>query len=64
MEHDFNQLPVVDEDHKPLGMVTNESILRSLNCFDVKLDALQVSDALVKGASFALAKSCSSCWTT
>lgn len=50
MEHDFDQLPVVTEDKKHLGMVTNGSILRSLNCFDVKLDSLRVSDALTTNA--------------
>ncbi len=52
IEHDFDQLPVVTEDKKHLGMVTNDSILRSLNCFDVKLDSLRVSDALTKARSF------------
>jgi CBS domain-containing protein len=52
IEHDFDQLPVVTEDKKHLGMVTNGSILRSLNCFDVKLDLLRVSDALTKVRAF------------
>lgn len=52
IEHDFDQLPVLTEDKKHLGMVTNGSILRSLNCFDVKLDSLRVSDALTKVRAF------------
>ncbi len=52
IEHDFDQLPVVAEDGRHLGMVTHGSILRSLNCFDVKLDSLRVSDALTKARVF------------
>lgn len=52
IEHDFYQLPVVAEDKRPLGMITNDSILRSLNYFDVKLDALRVTDALEKPRVF------------
>jgi CBS domain-containing protein len=52
IEHDFDQLPVVSEDRRHLGMVTHGSILRSLNSFDVKLDSLRVSDALTRARSF------------
>ena len=52
IEHDFDQLPVVSEDKKHLGMVTNGSILRSLNFFNVKLDSLRVADALIKTRAF------------
>lgn len=47
-EGGFSQLPVVDQNEKPVGMVTSESILRALNNFGVTLDALKVSHAMVK----------------
>lgn len=48
IEHDFSQLPVIDNSKKPLGMVTNESILRALANFGLQVDQLRVADALVK----------------
>lgn len=48
IEHDFSQLPVVDEKNKPLGIVTADSILRALNNFGVPLTELQISHAIVK----------------
>src|SRR5712692_7851621 len=48
LEHDFSQLPVVDDKKKPLGIVTGDSILRALNNFSVSLAELQVSHAIVK----------------
>ena len=44
IEHDFSQLPVVDGTGRPLGMVTSDSIIRSLSNFGVTIDALQVSN--------------------
>ena len=48
IEHDFSQLPVVDESRKALGIVTSDSILRALNNFSVPLADLHVSHAMVK----------------
>jgi len=48
LEHDFSQLPVVDDKKNPLGIVTSDSILRALNNFGVSLAELQVSHAIVK----------------
>ena len=48
IENDFSQLPVVDENDKPLGIVTSDSILRALNNFGIALTELQVSHAIVK----------------
>lgn len=48
IEHDFSQLPVIDEKKKPLGIVTSDSILRALNNFGIPLSELQVSHAIVK----------------
>ncbi|MBW3128544.1 CBS domain-containing protein [Hymenobacter profundi] len=52
IEHDFSQLPVVDDQHKPLGMVTSDSIARALLHFGAKLQELRVQDALVKVHAF------------
>jgi len=52
IEHDFSQLPVVDEAKHPLGMVTHESILRALNNFGVRLAELRVSNAIVKAQTY------------
>lgn len=52
IEYDFSQLPVVDEAEKPLGMVTSDSILRTLNSFNVKLAALYVADAMTRADVF------------
>lgn len=52
IEHDFSQLPVVDQANHPLGTVTNESILRALNNFGVRLEDLSVSNALEKAQTF------------
>ena len=47
IERDFSQLPVIDDEERPLGIVTHESILRALKSFGGTLDDLQVSDATV-----------------
>ncbi|HSB00826.1 MAG TPA: CBS domain-containing protein [Anaerolineales bacterium] len=47
IEHDFSQLPVVDENRTLLGMVTYESILRAARSFNAKLSELFVRDAMV-----------------
>ncbi len=48
IEHDYSQLPVVDSNNKPLGIVTSDSILRALNNFNIPLTDLHVSHAIVK----------------
>jgi CBS domain-containing protein len=52
IEHDYSQLPVVDKDGKPLGMVTTDSILRALERFQTPIDALKVSHAKVKAPRY------------
>ena len=52
IEHDFSQLPVVNEAKVALGMVTYESILRALNHFGLKVEQLLVADTLVKASLF------------
>lgn len=51
-EHDFSQLPVVDTDNRPQGMITGESILRAMSIFELPLDKLRVLDATVKAQNF------------
>ncbi len=48
VEHDFTQLTVVDENNKPLGIVSGDSIIRALNNFGIPLAELHVSHAIVK----------------
>lgn len=52
IEHDYSQLPVVDKDGKPVGMVTTDSILRALECFHTPIDALKVSHVKVKAPKY------------
>ncbi len=47
IEHDFSQLPVVDENGTLLGMVTYESIMRAARSFNTKPDQLLVRDATI-----------------
>lgn len=47
-EHDFSQLPVIDDSGKPLGLVTGDSILNALANFGVGIADLRVSAAIKK----------------
>src|SRR5688572_24915179 len=47
IEHDFSQLPVVDSDDHPVGMVTYESILRGIRNFRVQTDDLSVREVMI-----------------
>ena len=47
IEHDFSQLPVVDEAQKLKGMITSDSILRAVSYFKVVPEKLKVSHALI-----------------
>jgi CBS domain-containing protein len=55
-ESGYSQLPVVDQARRPLGLVTNDSILYALNAFGVTTNQLLVADATTK-ARIALADS-------
>lgn len=46
LEHDFSQLPVVDDEQRPVGMVTRASILRAMGLLGTKLETLRVGDAM------------------
>jgi len=48
IEHDFSQLPVVDDDFKLKGLITSDSILRAVSYFKSTLDKIKVSHATVK----------------
>jgi hypothetical protein len=52
IEHDFSQLPVVDDAQCVRGLVTQESLLRALTNLGVRIDQLTVNDALVRATSF------------
>lgn len=52
IEHDFSQLPIVDEYHRPEGMITTDSILRALNNFGVGLDKLYAEHARIRAETF------------
>jgi CBS domain-containing protein len=46
-DHDFSQLPVIDLDKHPLGMVTYEGILKGIRYFRAKPEDLHVRDVMV-----------------
>lgn len=48
IEHDYSQLPVVDDTLRPIGLITSDSILRALHHFKVTTDKLFVQDAMIK----------------
>jgi CBS domain-containing protein len=45
-EHDFSQLPVIDETRRPLGLVTYESILKGLRNFNLRVEELKVGNVM------------------
>lgn len=50
IEHDYSQLPVVDNDGLLLGMITYESIIRAMRSFNVKLEGLSGWTTKVKSS--------------
>lgn len=48
IEHDYSQLPVVDKDFKLKGLVTSDSILKTISYFRSSLDKVAVSHAAFK----------------
>ncbi len=46
--HKFSQLAVINKEHKVLGMITNESILRAIETFGSTINKMHVEDALDK----------------
>ena len=53
-KHDFSQLPVVNQEDYPLGMVTYESILRGVRSFKAHLEDLHVRDVIVAAPTFGM----------
>lgn len=51
-EHDFSQLPVIDEKRRPLGMVTYESILKGHRNFGLRVEDLKVGNVMVHAYNF------------
>lgn len=54
IEHDYSQLPVIDDDNQPLGMVTHEGILRGIKHFNTEMKLLRVRDVIVNSHIFNL----------
>jgi len=52
IEHDFSQLPVVDDENKPIGMVSYESILRGVRNFHSQLSDLHIRDVMFNAPIF------------
>lgn len=52
IKNEFSQLPVVDEDERPIGIVTTDSITRALLNLGTKVKDLHVIDAVVKAPTF------------
>lgn len=48
IEHDYSQLPVIDEAKQPLGMITGDSILRAASHFGLPPSDLPLADARLK----------------
>ena len=48
IEHDFSQLPVVDEENIVQGMITSDSLLKALSYFQDSLGSIKVSHAMAK----------------
>lgn len=52
IEHDFSQLPVVNQKEQLIGIVTYQSIMQAARSFDLKLTELHVRDAWVRVKPF------------
>jgi CBS domain-containing protein len=54
IEHNFSQLPVIDEHNKLQGIITSESILIAAKNLQVTVDVLEVWDAILKPHKYKL----------
>lgn len=54
IEHDFSQLPVIDDDNKFQGMITSDSILRTVSYLKTIPENLKVSSAILKVRSYSI----------
>lgn len=48
IEHDYSQLPVIDDDNFPKGLITSDSILRGAANLNVPVKTLRVQDVVEK----------------
>jgi CBS domain-containing protein len=48
IEHDFSQLPVVDDSSQVKGLITSDSILKAISYLGSKLDKIKVSHVIDK----------------
>ncbi|MDO9087300.1 MAG: DUF4268 domain-containing protein [Anaerolineaceae bacterium] len=48
IENDFSQLPVLDDDNHPIGMITHESILKGIKNLNSTMDEIHVRDVITK----------------
>lgn len=54
IEHGVHQLPIIDKDHKPTGMITYESILDASKNFGVSIDKLHMTHVTTKLDTFSV----------
>lgn len=47
IEHDFSQLPVIDDNFKLKGLITSDSILKASSYLKCKLEKIRVSHAML-----------------
>jgi len=52
IEFDYSQIPIVDEDDHPIGMVTHEGILRAILNFKSNINILHIRDVIVDVPTF------------
>ena len=52
IENDFSQLPVVNEENQPLGMITYEAIVKGLVNFNAQVDEILVGSVMVDAQVF------------
>jgi len=52
VENNFTQLPVVDANYKPIGLVTGDSILRAVANLNIPLDKLKIAHVLERVDSY------------
>lgn len=45
---DYSQLPVIDSNNCPIGLITSESVLKALNNFATTLESVRIKHAMLK----------------
>jgi CBS domain-containing protein len=54
IENDFSQLPVIDDENHPKGLITSDGILRGLSNFGVTIEKLSVRDVSERADTYSL----------